>query len=227
MADLDRMKALAAERALEFVSNGMVLGLGTGSTAAHLVRLLGERAKRGFRVRGVPTSIATEKLAREAGIELTTLESHPELDLVIDGADEVDPQLDLLKGGGGALVREKVVAAASKRRVIVVDETKLVPVLGRRWALPIEVIPFAVPTARAAIARLGGRVERRMSGASPFVSDNGNAILDCRFGDIPDPARLERDVTLVPGVVDCGLFVGMDPIVVVASETGTRILESA
>ncbi|MBI1854169.1 MAG: ribose-5-phosphate isomerase RpiA [Planctomycetes bacterium] len=226
MADVDRLKALAAERALEFISNGMVVGLGTGSTAKHLIRLLGERVRGGFRVLGVPTSIATEKMAREAGIPLTTLAEHAELDLVIDGADEVDPARNLLKGGGGALVREKIVAAAARSRVIIVDETKLVDVLGRRFALPVEVIPFAVPTATAAIARLGGRAELRLTSGSgnAFVSDNGNPILDCRFGDITDPARLERDVTLIPGVVDCGLFVGFDPIVVVAAHSGTRII---
>jgi ribose 5-phosphate isomerase A len=225
MTDTDRLKARAAEKALEFVGDGMAIGLGTGSTAAHVIRLLAHRVHEGLRVLGVPTSVATETLAREMGIPLTTLEERPELDLVIDGADEVDPDRNLIKGAGGALVREKVVAAAARKRVIVVDESKLVPVLGRRFPVPVEVVGFAVPVASRALVRLGGRVEVRRAEGRPYRTDNGNPILDVRFADIRDPGRLERDIAVIPGVVDCGLFVDLDPIVVVAGNDGTRVLQ--
>ncbi len=222
--DLDALKAHAASRALEFVEDGMTIGLGTGSTARHLIRLMADRIRDGLHVRCVPTSIETQNLARSLGIPLTTLAAKPDLDLAIDGADEVDPQRNLIKGAGGALVREKVVAQAARRRIIMVDPSKLVPVLGSKSPVPVEVIPFAAHTAAAELARLGAQVNPRLRGSRTVITDNGNRILDARFGEIPDPARLEREITAIPGVVDCGLFVGMNPTIVVGTEEGTQIL---
>ena len=204
----------------------MVLGLGTGSTARYAVEMIGERLRDGrlHDIVGVPTSTATERIAKEVGIPLTTLCEHPVIDLTIDGADEVDPRLVLIKGLGGALVREKIVARASRQVVIIVDDSKLVQVLGSKAPLPVEVIPFGWGTYLHQLKGFGCEPVLRMSGAEPYISDGGNYIVDCHFKRIEDPARLECALNCIPGVVDNGLFVGLASLVIVASEAGIREL---
>ncbi len=204
-----------AERALGTVEEGNVLGLGTGRAATAFVRGLGDLVQNGLRITGVPTSQATADLATELGIPLVTLEEAGELDLTIDGADEVDPQLDLIKGYGGALVREKIVAASSKRLVILVDAEKEVKVLGERGRLPVEVVSFGMSLGRRRLEGLGLAPELRMKDGKPLETDNGNCILDCGVGPIADPAELEREILSVPGVVGSGLFLGMADTVLI------------
>ncbi|HVL48983.1 MAG TPA: ribose-5-phosphate isomerase RpiA [Candidatus Thermoplasmatota archaeon] len=225
--DQDAAKRRAAWKACEFVESGMVVGLGTGSTAAHAVKRLGERAKNdGLRITGVPTSLATERLAREVGLPLATLDDVDRVDLTIDGADEVDPKLDLIKGLGGALLREKIVASVTARQIIIVDATKIVPKLGTKAPLPVEVLPFGQAAVKRALEARGWKVELRRRDGKPFVTDNGNLVFDVRFAEgIEDAAALEREVNTIPGVVDNGLFVGRTWKVVVAEADGsTRIL---
>lgn len=216
----------AAECAVGYVESGMVVGLGTGSTAAFAVRRIGQllRAGRLERVVGVPTSRRVEGLAREQGIPLRTLEEEPEVDVTIDGADEVDPDLNLLKGRGGAMLREKIVARASRCEIIVVDDAKLVPRLGTQAPLPVEVVPFGWSVIARELAALGGRPLRRASGGDPVLTDEGNYILDCRFGGIADPGALDRALRAIPGVVEHGLFVGLATMVIVAGREGLRLL---
>ncbi len=216
----EELKRLAGYRAAEYVADGTVVGLGTGSTTAYAIEALGARVREGLRIRGIPTSVASERLAREAGIPLTSLKECPEVDLTIDGADEVDRQGNLIKGGGGALFREKVVALASRRYVIVVDDGKLVDRLGVAVPLPVEVVPFAWHRCQQAIERMGGMVEIRRSNGVPFVTDNGNYVLDCRFFPLPDPSQLGQRLRGIVGVVEHGLFLDMDPIVLVAGRQG-------
>jgi ribose 5-phosphate isomerase A len=209
----------------------MRLGLGTGSTARHFVELLGEQVAAGLDVVGVPTSEKTKAQAESLGVCLTTLEETPELDLTIDGADEIDPELRLIKGGGGALLREKIVAAASRRMVVIADDSKLVERLGR-FALPVEVVPFGLTATRrhivAAATSCGCRGEIRLrakaAGDAPFVTDGGHNILDCAFGAIDDPSALAAALQAIPGVVDHGLFIGMAKGAVLASAGGLKIL---
>lgn len=216
----EQLKRLAGYRAAEYVTDGMVVGLGTGSTTAHAIEALGGRVREGLRIRGIPTSVASEGLAREVGIALTSLEECPEVDLTIDGADEVDRQGDLIKGRGGALLREKVVALASRRYVIVVDEGKMVDRLGVAAPLPVEVVPFAWRQCQQAIERMGALVELRRGDGIPFVTDNGNYVLDCRFFPFPDPPRLGQRLKAIVGVVEHGLFLDMHPVVLVAGRQG-------
>ena len=227
------LKSLAARRALDFVSEGMRLGLGTGSTAKLFVEHLAEKVRAGLNVRCVSTSEATEAQARAAGIPLTTLDDMPELDLVVDGADEFDPQLRLIKGGGGALLREKIVAAASHRMVVVADASKDVATLGR-FPLPVEVNRFGLGATRrlvaeacraldlpdAAVLRLGKGEDE------PFVTDGGHFILDLHLGAIPEPERLGAALLAVPGVVEHGLFIGLASSVVLATAEGVRVIET-
>ena len=202
-------KEAAGRAAAKLVRDGDVVGLGTGSTAYFTVVALGERVKAGLKIIGIPTSVRTADLARAVGIPLTTLDDHPEIDITIDGADEVDPKLNLIKGGGGALTREKVIATASKKMVVVADSGKIVPVLGK-FPLPVEVIAFARKVVEKKIVSLGGSPKLRLKAdGSPFVTDNGNQILDCSFGEIADPAALARELNGVPGVVEHGLFIGL------------------
>ena len=210
-----------ARRALGFVKDDTVVGLGAGRAATAFVRVLAARVRDGFRVRGVPVSEATAELAEELGIPLVGLEA--EIDVTVDGADEVDPDLNLIKGYGGALLRERVVAAASRRQVILVERDKLVPRLGSRRRLPVEVVPFALPLCRRRLAALGLGPALRTAGERPFVTDNGNVILDCVVGSIADPPGLERALRAVPGVVDTGLFLGTADTVLVAD--GTSVSE--
>ena len=218
-------KQRAGFKAAEFVEDGMSVGLGTGSTADWLVERLGERVREGLRVRCVPTSRRTEERARRAGITLVGLGEVPGLDLTIDGADEIGPGLALVKGGGGALLREKLVAAAARRFVVIADASKRVEVLGR-FPLPVEVVPFGweLTARRVAAVTKAEAVLRAGEGGGPFVTDNGNYILDCLCGEIPDPARTERELKGLLGVVESGLFVGMADLAVVASDDDVEIV---
>jgi ribose 5-phosphate isomerase A len=222
----DTLKRAAAERAVALVSDGMRLGLGTGSTAAHFVSLLGERVRGGLKVVGVPTSEATREQARREGIPLTTLDETQELDLTVDGADELDDQLRLIKGGGAALLREKIVAAASRRMIVIADGSKRVAQLGR-FPLPIEVVPFGLETTRRAILTVlsqvnaAGEVRLRIaSNGSPLVTDGGHHILDAHLQAIDQPEALASALNNVPGVVEHGLFLGLATGAVLATERG-------
>jgi ribose 5-phosphate isomerase A len=214
------------ERVLELVPNDSRLGLGSGRAAQAFVKALGERLRNGrLRVHGVPTSEETASLARQEGIPLLTLAEAGILDLTVDGADEVDPNLDLIKGYGRALVREKIVAASSRRLIILVGDEKLVPQLGTRGKLPVEVIPFALPLCERRLGELGCRPVPFRQGNGLFVTDNGNHILDCQIDPIPDVARLEMDIRAIPGVVGTGLFLGMAETVLVGDRQDFRLIE--
>jgi ribose 5-phosphate isomerase A len=224
----ERLKREAANYAVQFVESGMVVGLGAGSTAAFALRRLGELLREGQleNILGVPCSLQVEKEARGLGFSLTTLEEHPQLDLTIDGADEVDPNLNLIKGGGGAVLREKIVAQASRREIIVVDESKLSPTLGTHWPLPVEVMPFGWRSQIPFLESLGARVVLRHDiDGSPFQTDQGNWLLDCHFGPIPDPGRLATELSQRAGVIEHGLFLGLATDVVVAADKGIRHLK--
>ncbi len=221
----DELKRQAALLGVESVTDGMVVGLGTGSTAEWAVRLLGERVRGGLAIQGVPTSEATAKLAKEVGIPLVDFESIWGIDLTLDGADEVDSDLNLIKGGGGALLREKIVAAASKELIVLVDPSKLVPRLGEHCPLPVEVTPFGWQQTARHLAAVGCQPKMRVAGARPYVTDNGNHILDCRFpGGIDNPGRTESAIDRIPGVVDTGLFVRMTRCVIVGYPDGARAM---
>ncbi len=220
-------KLEAALHGLAFIESGMIVGLGAGSTAVLAVRGLGEKLARGELrdIRGIPCARQIEAEARQAGIPLTTLEDDPVIDVTVDGADEVDPALNLIKGGGGALLREKIVAQASRREIIVVDESKLAPALGTHWAVPVEVIPFGWRTQSAYLEALGATVVLRQGeGATPFVTDQGNYILDCAFGPIAEPGALAARLDGRTGIVAHGLFLGLATDVVVAGPAGVRHL---
>jgi ribose 5-phosphate isomerase A len=236
----DHQKRAAAEAAIEFVSDGMVLGLGTGSTAEHFLALLAERVRQGLKVKGVATSQQTERSARAFGIPLTSLDEAPSVDLTIDGADEIDSALRLIKGGGGALLREKIVAAASRRTVVIADESKLVSVLGR-FPLPIEIVPFGAKATVAhvdhAFRELGlapmehgmahgrGGLRAGRGGQGHFVTDNGNLILDWPCGRIRDPEILAGVLKAIPGVVEHGLFIGLAHLALIGTRDGIKRLE--
>jgi ribose 5-phosphate isomerase A len=227
----DSYKRAAAARAIDFVRSGMRLGLGTGSTAAHFVELLGERVRAGLDVIAVPTSEATRAQAMKLGIPLTSLDETPELDLTIDGADEIGPDLTLIKGGGGALLREKIVAAASARMIVIADDSKWVPVLGR-FPLPIEITPFGAEATRhaveAAAANAGsaGPVQlRRDRNGHAFVTDGGHWLLDAQLQRIADPPALARSLADVPGVMEHGLFIDLARTAILAGREGVRLVE--
>lgn len=219
----DQEKEAAARASLRFVKDGQVVGLGTGSTAAFFIQLLGEEVKKGLRVRGIPTSVRSRDQAVSLGIPLTTLDDCQQIDVTIDGADEVDPQLRLIKGGGGALLREKIVASATKLQVIVADASKQVPVLGK-FPLPVEVVKFAQALVARKIEALGAQVAlRRAVDGRPYLTDENNYILDCHFGRIPDAEGLARRLADIPGVIEHGLFIGLASIVLIAK--GSEIVE--
>jgi len=227
--DAREMKIKAAEAALAHVEDGMRLGIGTGSTAEEFVRLLAEKVAGGLRVEGVPTSERTARLCLELGVPLKSLDELPELDLTIDGADEVDGRLRLIKGGGGALLREKIVACASRRMIVIADESKVVEMLGA-FKLPIEVNPFGLVATRIAIEKLAtrlglsGAIDLRASGDGTFTTDGGHYILDASFGRIPDADALARNLNDIPGVVEHGLFINIASLAVIAGPAGARTL---
>jgi ribose 5-phosphate isomerase A len=221
----DALKQQAAEKAVEFVKSGMIVGLGEGSTAIWAVRRIGQLVQSGQlkNILGIPCSLHIEHEAQQLGIPLTTLEEHPTIDLTIDGADEVNPSLDLIKGGGGALMREKIVAQASRREIIVVDESKLVPALGTHWAVPIEVVPFGCGSQRQFLESLGATVTiRQTSVGAIFKTDQGNLIMDSNFGVIPNPAELAEKLSSRAGIVEHGLFIRLATDVIVADSNGIR-----
>lgn len=221
----EQQKEAAARASVKFVHDGDVVGLGTGSTAQYAVRLLADQVRSGLRIQGIPTSIGTRDLAQGLGIPLTTLDQFQEIDVTIDGADEINPQLCLIKGGGGALLREKVIASASRKLVIIADSSKQVAVLGK-FPLPVEVIAFAQPLIEKRIAGLGAEVRERLSAdGKAFVTDEGHRILDCNFGHIDDPAALANALKAIPGIVEHGLFVGMADIVLIAKDDQILQLE--
>jgi ribose 5-phosphate isomerase A len=214
------------ERALELVPDGVMIGLGSGRAAQAFVRALGERVRGGtLRVRGVPTSEETATLARQVGVPLVSLEDAGELDVTLDGADEVDPNLDLIKGYGRALVREKIVAASSRQLVILVGEEKLVPRLGTRGRLPVEVLPFGLPLCERRLRELGCNPVPFRKDGKLFVTDNGNHIIDCEIAPLAHPARLEQQIVAIPGVVDTGLFLGMASLVLVGDSKDFRLID--
>jgi ribose 5-phosphate isomerase A len=220
--DLDQEKEAAARASIRFVQDGNIVGLGTGSTAAYMLPLLGERVKAGLRIQGIPTSDRTAQIARSVGIPLTTLEEAGAIDVTIDGADELDPQLQLIKGGGGALVHEKIVAKASRQLVIIADSSKQVAVLGK-FPLPVAVFAPSQEDAAAAITALGAAVQLRKKDGQAFVTDEGHYILDCQFGQIPDPPALARRLESVPGLVDHGLFINLADVALIGK--GSEVLE--
>jgi ribose 5-phosphate isomerase A len=219
----DLEKQAAARASIRFVREGDIVGLGSGSTAHHAVRFLAERVRAGLNIKGIPTSEDTARLATELGIPLVTLDQYQKIDVDIDGADEFDPQLNLIKGGGAAFLREKVVAAAAAKIVIVADSSKQVPCLGK-FPLPVEVIPFALTPVKKKIEALGAAVAVRSDKAGrPFVTDEGNRILDCKFGQIPDPAGLAQALANIPGAIAHGLFIGMTSVVLIGK--GREVIE--
>jgi ribose 5-phosphate isomerase A len=229
--DIERQKRQAAALAVQWVRPGMRLGLGTGSTARHFVELLAERVRAGLDIVAVPTSEATRADAVRLGVPLTTLDETPELDLTVDGADEIAPDLSLIKGGGGALLREKIVAAASARMVVIADESKWVPALGR-FPLPVEVVPFGLAATARAVAGAaraagspGEAVLRRDKAGHAFVTDGGHWILDARLGRIVDPQGLAGRLAAIPGVVEHGLFMNMTQAAILAGPDGARVVD--
>lgn len=230
--DVLEMKREAALQALEYVQDGMIVGLGTGSTAAEFVTLLGQKVREGLQVTGVPTSEATLAQALELGIPMGTIDEYPEIDLTVDGADELDRQVRLIKGGGGALLREKIVASGSSQVVIIADHSKVVDTLGA-FALPIEVVQFGLPVTIAMIEDIAdelgleGPVRQRMQAdGQPFVTDGGNFVLDCAFGAIDDPEALAELLPFTPGVIDHGLFIGLADLAIVAGPNGVQVFDA-
>jgi ribose 5-phosphate isomerase A len=213
-------KQATGERAADYVEDGMVVGLGTGSTAYFSIRKLGERVRKGLRIRGVPTSEQSRLQALEEGLPLTDFSEVTRIDLTIDGADEVDPAFNLTKGGGGALLREKIVASSTETEIVVVDETKLKDRLGA-FPLPVEVVPFGWQVARARLEDLGCQARLRLGDNAPFETDNSNYILDCAFGRIEDPPALEKQIVATCGVVECGIFAGLAHRIIVGRADGT------
>jgi len=219
----DLEKQAAGRASARFVTDGQIVGLGTGSTAIHAIHAIGDRVRDGLKILGIPTSQRSDELARSLGIPLTTFEEHQEIDVTIDGADEFDPALNLIKGGGGALLREKIVASVTKFYVIVTDDSKQVAALGK-FPLPVEVIPFAEPLLEKKIAALGATVKlRKDASGKPYVTDEGHHILDCSFGKIADPGVLALQLSQIPGIVEHGLFVGMANVVLIGK--GSEVKE--
>jgi ribose 5-phosphate isomerase A len=229
--DVEAQKRAAAARALEYVRPGMRLGLGTGSTARHLVELLGERVRAGLKITAVPTSEATRVQAEQVGIALTTLDTTPELDLTIDGADEIAPDLTLIKGGGGALLREKIVATSSAEMIVIADESKWVDILGR-FPLPIEIAPFGATVTQRAIEKSAAQVGcsgpaplRRAQNGHAFVTDGGHWLVDAQLQRIADPQSLAARLSAIPGVMEHGLFIGLARAAILAGPGGIRVVE--
>jgi ribose 5-phosphate isomerase A len=219
------LKEMAAREAVKQVKDGMVVGLGSGSTASIAIRILGEKVKQGWKIVGVPTSRDSEDLGRSVGIPMGELKDYHAVDVTIDGADEVDPNLNLIKGLGGALVREKIVASVTKMEIIIVDESKLVDFLCQKAPLPVEIVRFASESTLRRLEKFGCVPKLREMNGMKFITDNGNLIADCKFSRIDNPRKMESDLNLVPGVVDNGLFVGLAHKVIVASKDGVRTID--
>ena len=227
--NIEDQKKIAAEKATERVTSGMVVGLGTGSTVYYALLKLGDLVREGLDIVGIPTSAGTEKIARTQHISITTLATHPVIDLTIDGADEVDPHLNLIKGGGAALVREKIIAHASKEMLIVVDESKVSSVLGTTFPLPVEIVQFGWEATQAAVNRMCGSSTLRLALThdrdQPLVTDNGNYILDCHFEGMPAPEQVEMQLNSIPGVVENGIFVNRADKIIIGTPSGIRYME--
>ena len=222
----DQQKAQAAQKAVEYINEGQILGLGTGSTVHHFLTALGTRVQDGLRVRGVPTSQATATYATQLGIPLLGNDEPWDIDVAIDGADQVDPQLNLIKGGGGALLREKIVARATRQFIVIVDEAKQRPQLGLPFPLPVEILSFGWRTTQQHIEKMGWPAPRREQAGQPFLTDNGHYIVDVQIPIIADPASLERTLLQIPGLVECGLFVNMASLVITGTPQGIRLQTS-
>lgn len=219
------LKKQAGEKAVEYIKEGMIVGLGTGSTVEYSLKKLGKLVRDGLKIKGIPTSIHTQRIAKKEKIPLTTLEENPVIDLTIDGADEVDSDLNLIKGGGGALVREKIIAFNSKKVIIVIDDSKIVKALGIDFPLPVEVVKFGWTSTKKTLEKIGCNVElRRVMENEPYITDNSNYILDCEFERIVEPEQLEIDINNIPGVVDNGLFIGLADEVIVGGKQGISTL---
>ena len=226
----ENQKKIAAEKATESVQSGMIVGLGTGSTVYYALLKLGTMVREGLDIIGIPTSEGTEKIAREQKIPLTTLATHPTIDLTIDGADEVDAHLNLIKGGGAALVREKIIANTSKEILIVVDESKVSRVLGTNFPLPVEIVRFGWEATQTEVNRICGRSTLRVASTqdgkqNPLITDNSNYILDCHFDSIPAPETVEMQLNNIPGVVENGIFVNRADKVIIGTPSGIRYME--
>lgn len=219
------LKQMAAEKAVDDIEDGMTVGLGTGSTAYYAIMKVAKLVKEGYTLKCVATSLQTEEIARQAGIDILPLDEVQTIDLTIDGADEVDPNLQLIKGLGGALLREKIVAAASKKEIIIVDHSKLVEKLGTKAPLPVEVLSFGHSHTLRSLQKLGCEPVMRTVDGKPFITDGGNYIFDCRFTSIDSPFFMESRINTIPGVVENGLFLNVATKVIVASEEGLKIME--
>lgn len=225
LLEQEDMKRIAAEKSVERVENGMIVGLGTGSTVEYAIKKLGERINTGLKIEGIPTSLKTKKLALQHNIPLVDLNDYPEIDLTIDGADEVDSHLNLIKGGGGALTREKIVAYHSKKEIIVIDETKVVKKLGIGFPVPVEVTKFGWKATKKSLEELSCTIELRTIMDEVYITDNSNYILDCDFGKIDEPETLEKEINSIPGVIENGLFIDLVDEVIVGSKQGIITLE--
>ncbi len=222
----EELKKLAGEKAVEHIKDGMIVGLGTGSTVEYSLRKLGTLVRDGLKIQGIPTSIHTQRIAKKENIPLTTLEENPVIDITIDGADEVDSNLNLIKGGGGALVREKIIAFNSKKVIIVIDDSKVVKALGIDIPLPVEITKFGWTSTKKTLENFECEVElRKVMGDEPFITDNSNYILDCEFERIAEPEQMEIDLNNIPGVVDSGLFIGLVDEVIVGGKQGILTLD--
>ncbi|PEJ57775.1 ribose 5-phosphate isomerase A [Bacillus sp. AFS002410] len=218
-------KQIVGEKAVEYVKDGMIVGLGTGSTVFYTIKKLGQLVKDGLNIKGIATSVQTEKLAKEVGIQLTSFSEIEQIDIAIDGADEINPDLELIKGGGGALLREKIIAKAAKTFLVVADPNKMVVKLGK-FRLPVEVIPFGMEMTMKQIRAIGLCPEIRLNGTTPFITDNGNYIFDCNIPNNVQSEIIERELNLIPGVVENGLFVGMTDLVITLDKDKNVILLS-
>jgi ribose 5-phosphate isomerase A len=227
MDQIQEFKKQAAKEAVTFLKSGMIVGLGTGSTATIAIKIISQllQAEALDDILGIPSSVKTARLAQELGIPLTSLEEHPEIDVTIDGADEVDPELNLIKGGGGALLKEKILAQASKQVIIVVDESKLSPKLGTKWALPVEVLPFAWKTEAYFLESLGAAAAiRKLSDETLYKTDQGNLIIDANFGEIQQPDALAQKLQERAGIIEHGLFIGLASMVISSGKSGIQKL---
>jgi ribose 5-phosphate isomerase A len=227
MDQIQEFKTQAAKEAVTFLKSGMIVGLGTGSTATIAIKIISQllQAEALDDILGIPSSVKTARLAQELGIPLTSLEEHPEIDVTIDGADEVDPELNLIKGGGGALLKEKILAQASKQVIIVVDESKLSPKLGTKWALPVEVLPFAWKTEAYFLESLGAAAAiRKLSDETLYKTDQGNLIIDANFGEIQQPDALAQKLQERAGIIEHGLFIGLASMVISSGKSGIQKL---